>query len=236
MAARVRRGGLTMILGIACMAAVAAVVVVLVVWHIQQERQRIEQASPYETPTGSPVAPGGPNVAGMPIVPPVLYCLDCANSMSPGYDAAQAIVRRSVAGLPHGEKFSVQLWRGEGVMTLSPGMEAAGPDTADKVDEFLSRFGPKDMTDKPSLLRQAIQQAPAGTKSIVVLTADFGDAAGLAEAANARGVRIYAVTIGGYEAAEKALARLAEQTGGAARAFTPAAARQWVRGASHVDN
>jgi len=85
-------------------------------------------------------------------------------------------------------------------------------------EDFLGRQVPSGATDLAAGVREALKLKPR----TVVLFSRKGvdDAASLASSAKQAGVVVVTVSTASYDAARESLAKLAEATGGTARAFT----------------
>lgn len=159
----------------------------------------------------------GIRAAGMEFTPPVVYVVDASSGMSEFYDPAAAVVRYSVRSLGGEHKFNVVLVREEGVKSLAEGWAAGGEDGDARAQKFFQSYQPIGATDLKNGLRRALDAAPS---TIVLLAAkEIAQPESLIEQARGSGVAIFAVSLGAYAQATKALKALAEGTGGKWRQF-----------------
>ncbi len=161
-----------------------------------------------------------PNVLGVPLTGPVMYCIDGA--MRP-FDSAQFATLRSVATLSAEHKFNVIVWRAGGYSRLSEGWTGGGGVDESELSEFMVDSLVGDLAQQGDALAAA---AEAGARQIVIFASQSSGAlTDIAATCTGKtaviGVLIEADILGATEEAAESLKALAEKTGGTFRSLTP---------------
>lgn len=206
------------------LAVLLGLAVMLVVKNLRPDAPPSPEAIP--TDGAAPVETDGPNVLGVALDEPVLYCLDASGSMRETFDYALAAVRHSVRTLPASARLNVMVWTEAGPRTMSPSWVTADEQADRRVAQFLDGIRPVGRTDERAGLLAAVDLAPRTLAVLATKALERTD--GVASAAKAKGVTIHAATIGGHEQAHKAAADLAAETGGQARPWMLGELDAWL--------
>ena len=177
-------------------------------------------------PTNPFLVPSTPTVAGnVPIKTPVVYVLDTSGSMGSGFPYSARMVRVSLESLPNGSQAAVIVSgeeqaesTGSSFLTM-PG----GRSTAASLLGGVSTYGSGDLV---RALQKAISMRPA---TVVVFARKYvDDAYGLADNANADGIRIVTVLPGGHGDVAESMAELAKRADGESRIFSLDQLAKWA--------
>ena len=224
--------------------------VVIVVMHLKGG-----QTKPVQTPedllqVAAPVNPlkptiEGPSVAGdVKIAAPVVYVIDCGDSMRELIDFSAKIVSVSVDSLKTDEKFTVIMAMTNrdsahetaetvkspaGTVTFQNAMVnggEAGEKEALKFMTGLEETRPTGVVDVAPAIKAALAMNP---KTVVVFTNKTIDGAdALAEAANKAGVHLATMAMHADADVQDSLKKLADSTQGQSRAYSKGALQAWV--------
>lgn len=166
----------------------------------------------------NPITRPGARVAGMKIDAPVVYVLDGGSGTGQLFDLGAAVVRHSALALAKDDRFNVFFVSEAGVERMTEKW-AGGGEAGDKLlRTFLRGRATAGATDLSGAIDQACGLKP---KAVVVLAGKAPNALdAAARKAQAAGVRVYGVSLGGYGDVDAALKVLAERTGGEVRSFT----------------
>lgn len=175
----------------------------------------------------------GPTAAGVPIAPPVVYCLDCGGSMKNVFDYARYMTRLSVISLGPQQKFNIVLASEGGEKSLAADYRSGGRAGDANAREFLSAASPVGTADLSRALSGAIARGP---RTIVLMCrGEVSGAEALGRKAKAAGIVIVAVGMACDSAAEKTLSALAAATGGHCRVLSESALSVWAESAPPLE-
>ena len=225
MADPVRLQGRVTIILIGALFVLAAAGVVMAL-HLMNVNTPTTPTSPNgaQTPdTGLPIPEPPPEqlgLEGIELDSPIIYCLDTGASMVDVFDYAVVMTRISVRSLKADQKFNILLCTetdGDGYKLLLKDFRPGGREAEKKVAEPLESAPRDGVTDLSVALKAAIAQRPA----TIVLFARKTPAkpARLGELAKERAVKIITIAVDADEDTRKALAKLAQLSGGQARSL-----------------
>jgi DNA-directed RNA polymerase subunit RPC12/RpoP len=236
---------------IALLSVAMIVGVVVVVMHLRGGEKKPVQ-TPEEllgvgAPVVNPLKPTieGPSVAGdVKILAPVVYVIDCGDSMEQMIDFSAKIVSVSVDSLKTDEKFSVimALSKGDaahetaetvklpsGTVMFQNAMVNGGEASEKEALKFmtgLEETRPTGKVDVTPAIKAALDLNP---KTVVVFTNKTIEGAdALTEAAHKAGIQLVMMAMQADDDVKDSFKKLADSTEGQSRAYTMGALQAWV--------
>jgi DNA-directed RNA polymerase subunit RPC12/RpoP len=224
--------------------------VVLVVIHMKGGETKPAQTPEELLQVAAPVNPlkptiEGPSVAGdVKIAAPVVYVIDCGDSMEELIDFSAKIVSVSVDSLKTDEKFTVIMAMSRsdasretaetvklpaGTVMFKSAMVSGGEESEKEALKFmtgLEETRPTGKVDVTPAIKAALAMNP---KTVVVFTNKTIDGAdALTEAAHKAGASLATMAMDADEDVKDGLKKLADSTQGQSRAYTKGALQAWV--------
>ena len=159
----------------------------------------------------------------VPLVSPVVYCIDAGSSMSQTFDHAGSIALAFIRSDGAAREFTIVVSQEQEDVFMAAGYHAGGPQGQAVAEEFLRQTIVAGASNLPRALSAALDRQP-GTIVLFArkhLPADrAAEALQVASQAAARNVRIVTITIDADETSVEAFGALAKVTGGLGRAYS----------------
>ncbi|MFB3893916.1 MAG: hypothetical protein ACE15C_18045 [Phycisphaerae bacterium] len=219
--------GIVSIALIALMIAMVGVVIWLVVDRfLASQNQEAKRKAQYNqaTQTSGPANifdhKGVPNVAGIEISAPVVYCLDSGSSISDVYDYATKMIRRSVKSLKADDKFGVVLVTEGGAKPIGQGFATNA--TSEGLLKDLPKQAGGGATKPADGLMAALAMTPRPATVVLMAAKDIPeeDVSAIVAKAKELKVAIDCVILDKRESVTESLSKLATGTGGQFREFS----------------
>ena len=244
------QGIVTVVLFGVLLVMIAAGVASFVHWRpganeIPPEHWEESSSVPQEANPLARASQGGPGIADVELVPPVVYCIDAGASMEEVYSFAAMMTRVSIRGLKGDQTFNVMI-------CLAGGAEAGGAGNGGGAKLLLKDFSPGGAEGEARIADQLDEVISSGRTNIVrALDSAVGlkpgsivlfarkplsnDVVEVARKAQTRNVRIVTIALDADDAAAEILAELAKISGGKSRAYSYGRLSRWAAAASRMD-